>query len=341
MMLKAKTSNGAVSRQDLVLTVEDLTMTVGSAGQRLKAVSDVSFSVRRGATLALVGESGCGKSMTALSLLRLLPAGVRIESGRIAVDGFDVTGASEHDLVAFRGNSAGMIFQDPMTALNPLMRVGEQIAEPLLVHKGYSPAAGRRRALDLLNLVRVPDPERRIDAYPHGLSGGLRQRVMIAIAMACEPSLLIADEPTTALDVTVQAQVLALFGELQDLTGTALLLITHDLGVVAETADDVAVMYAGRIVEYGPVEAVFSNPQHPYTRGLLSCVASPDERALCSSRARRRLTEIAGVVPSLSERGSGCAFLGRCSHSNAECSRWVPKGVELTPSHMVECCHVG
>ncbi len=306
----------------------------------LPAVEDVSFSLGRGEVLGLVGESGCGKSATALALMRLLPPNARVSGGSLLLseDGAprDLLAAPEAEMRALRGSTLSIIFQEPMTALNPVMKVGDQIAEALVAHGRGGWRRARVAALEMLRQVAVPDAGRRMSQYPHQLSGGLRQRVMIAMALAVpvdagRPALLIADEPTTALDVTIQAQILALLAELRQRFGLTLLLISHDLGVVAQVAEKVAVMYAGRIVEYGPVERIFNAPAHPYTQGLL--------RAAPSLAARRgaRLATIPGTVPDLCALPPGCAFEPRCEFRIPECSQAVPGFVELGSEHQARC----
>ena len=285
-----------------------------------RAVDGLSFTLNAGETLGIVGESGCGKSVTALSILRLLPPRIgRIVGGSIAFAGRDLLRLSDREMRDIRGNSIAMIFQEPMTSLNPVLTIGHQIAEAVRIHRGASATAARTRAIEVLNLVKIPDADRRLDDYPHQFSGGMRQRVMIAMALACDPQVLIADEPTTALDVTIQAQVLKLMLELKEQTGAAVILITHDLGVVAETCQRVLVMYAGRKVEEAPVLDLFDRPSHPYTRGLLASVA----RGKRGSR-RKRLAEIPGIVPSLREPIAGCAFAPRCPLVRERCRREAP-----------------
>ena len=324
-----------------LLEIRDLVTAFHTPAGRLPAVDGVSLSIRRGRTLGLVGESGCGKSVTAMSILRLVAAPGVIESGHILLGPpRDAAGAAAVDLVTLpeprlreiRGGRIGMIFQEPMTSLNPVFTVGDQIAEAVLLHRPAGRAAARTRALELLRLVRLADPERRLDEYPHQLSGGMRQRVMIAIALACDPDLVVADEPTTALDVTIQAQILDLLAELRRRLGTAILLITHDLGVVAETCDDVAVMYAGRIVEQAPAARLFDNPLHPYTIGLLG--ARPGR----GGRADGPLRTIPGMVPPPQHFPAGCRFHPRCGVARLpECAAAVPALVEVEPGHLVRC----
>jgi peptide/nickel transport system ATP-binding protein len=300
----------------------------------VRAVDGVSFSVFSGETLAVVGESGCGKSVTSLSILRLIasPPG-RVVGGRVMFEGRDLLGLSGPQMRELRGNQISMIFQEPMTSLNPVLTVGRQIAEALTLHRGMTRAEALARAVEMLRLVDIPEPERRVGEYPHQLSGGMRQRVMIAMALACNPRLLIADEPTTALDVTIQAQILDLMRALKEKTGAAIVLITHDLGVVAEMAQRVIVMYAGRKVEEAPVELLFARPRHPYTRGLLSSIPRLGE----GGAGRRRLAEIPGVVPSLREPISGCVFAPRCPYAVERCRREYPPLEEKGAGHAVAC----
>jgi oligopeptide/dipeptide ABC transporter ATP-binding protein len=294
-----------------LLDVRDLHVSFRGEDGDVPAVRGVSLRIGAGETLALVGESGCGKSVTALALLRLLEANGRIEGGEIRFRGEDLRAVDDEGMRRIRGAAIGMIFQEPMTSLNPVFRIGDQIAEVLELHRGLRRREARRGAVELLRRVRIPDPERRADQYPHELSGGMKQRVMIAIAVACQPALLIADEPTTALDVTIQAQILELLRALQRESGLAILLITHDLGVVAQFAERVAVMYAGEIVEEAPVREIFGSPLHPYTRALL--------RALPRAGRRGRLEAIEGTVPSPRELPAGCAFATRCREALPTC----------------------
>jgi peptide/nickel transport system ATP-binding protein len=299
-----------------LLSVEHLTTAFPIDGRSTPAVNDVSFSLAAGETLALVGESGCGKSLTALSILRLVDPPGRIVSGTVRFDGRDLLALSEREMRAVRGASIGLVLQEPMTALNPVYTVGSQIVEALEVHGIARGRAARARAIELLEAVRVPEPAQRADEYPHQLSGGLRQRALIAAALACRPRLLIADEPTTALDVTIQAQILDLLRDLRRELDLALLLITHDLGVVAHNADRVIVMYAGRIVEAAPVRALFHDPRHPYTRGLL--------RSMPGRRAGTRLEAIEGTVPRLGTIPAACAFAPRCPNRFDPCTVTLP-----------------
>ncbi|MFG1339548.1 ABC transporter ATP-binding protein [Xanthobacter autotrophicus] len=305
---------------DPVLAVENLSIAFSSGRTTRRAVHDLSFAVDRGETLAIVGESGCGKSITALSLLGLVPPPGRIDGGRVRLEGRDLAALSEAELRKVRGARIAMIFQEPMTALNPVLTIGEQIMEAILEHERVGRAAARDRAIALLERVHIPDARRRFSDFPHRLSGGMRQRVMIAMALALSPAVLVADEPTTALDVTIQAQILDLMDELKRESGTAVVLITHDLGVVAQHADRVLVMYAGRKVEERATADLFARPLHPYTRGLIA--ARP---RLGSGRfGRQRLVEIPGTVPSLSGRPSGCAFAPRCALAEVACTVAVP-----------------
>jgi peptide/nickel transport system ATP-binding protein len=302
----------------------------------MKAVNGVSLTVNRGEILAVVGESGCGKSVTAFSILKLIPNPPgRIVAGQVLFEGHDLASTTLDEMRQVRGNGISMIFQEPMTSLNPVLTIGEQVAETLILHKKMTKAQARERVLDLLALVRMSDPLTRIGQYPHELSGGMRQRVMIAMALACEPKLLIADEPTTALDVTVQAQILDLLMELRDRLGMAMILITHDLGVVAETADRVAVMYAGRKVEEANVFDLFRQPRHPYTQGLIR--ATPEGAG--GGRKTARLTEIPGMVPALTAMPPGCAFAPRCGFATEACAVAPPPLTMRGGTHQVACIH--
>jgi peptide/nickel transport system ATP-binding protein len=306
------TKHQATATQPL-LSVRGLTTAFQTERGLLRAVDDVSFDVPERSTLAIVGESGCGKSVTALSVLRLVPAPAgRVLGGQILFRGRDLLTLPERDMRAVRGGQVSMIFQEPMTSLNPVYTVGAQIIEAIRIHRSTSKNAARERAIELLKLVGIPSPAERVDAYPHQLSGGMRQRVMIAMALACDPSLLLADEPTTALDVTIQAQILDLLRRLQAELGMSILLITHDLGVVAEFARDVIVMYAGRVVETGPVAQLFADPLHPYTRGLLASVPPLDASRGHLASGPRRLKTIEGIVPDLAHLPAGCRFADRC-----------------------------
>ncbi|KIZ41922.1 MULTISPECIES: ABC transporter ATP-binding protein [Rhodopseudomonas] len=321
-----------------ILRVEDLSVCMTSrTGELVPVLENLSFTVDKGRTMALVGESGCGKSMTALAIMRLLPEGFVITGGRVLLDDEDVLTARPRRLRALRGNAMSMVFQEPMTALNPLYTVGDQIAEVLRYHRRLSRSDAAEQAVGFLKAVQIPAAEERARAYPHQLSGGMRQRVMIAMALACKPKLLIADEPTTALDVTVQAQIFDLLAQLQDETETAIVLITHDLGAVAEIADEVSVLYAGRCIETGPAQQIVDRPRHPYTSGLLACVPH-----LSVGKARPAqwsdLGEIPGMVPSLGARGPDCAFLPRCANATEICrSRPQPPLEGVAADHAVSC----
>jgi peptide/nickel transport system ATP-binding protein len=299
-----------------------------------RAVDGVSFHVEEGETLAIVGESGCGKSVTAMSILRLVPEPPGRIAGAIRLEGRDLLALDDRAMRDIRGNDISMIFQEPMTSLNPVLSIGRQLGETLRLHQGLDSGAAQRRAVETLTLVGIAEPVRRLGEYPHQMSGGMRQRVMIAMALACNPKLLIADEPTTALDVTIQAQILDLMGELKRRVGAAIVLITHDLGVVAEVAERVMVMYAGRKVEEAPVAALFRTPRHPYTQGLLGAVPK-----LGSSRvgADTRLAEIPGSVPSLKQRIAGCLFAGRCPRVTELCRQVAPALEPKAPGHFVAC----
>ena len=307
-------------------------------GRSTHAVDRVDLSVANGATLGLVGESGCGKSVTSLAIMGLLSKHSAEVSGSIRFDGFDLLQVPDETLRDLRGNRLAMIFQEPMTSLNPSFTIGDQIVETVLRHRGGSRRQARERAIELLRRVHIPSPEKRIDEYPHKLSGGMRQRVMIAMALACDPQLLIADEPTTALDVTIQAQILALIVDLQKRLGTGLILITHDLGVVAQTAQRVIVMYAGKKVEEATVEALFETPLHPYTRGLMASM--PAVIAL-GAKTDARLTEIPGMVPSLTKLPPGCAFAPRCKLAVDRCRQEYPPLDEIKSNHWAACWRAG
>jgi len=316
-----------------LLEVDNLCTVFESQEGLVRAVDGVSFSLDQGRTLGLVGESGCGKSVTALSIMRLVPNPPgRIESGRILLEGRDLLGLSEAEMRRLRGNEISMIFQEPMTSLNPVFTVGDQIAEVFRVHQGLSKAQAFKAAAEMLRQVGIPSPERRVREYPHQMSGGMRQRVMIAMALACRPKLMIADEPTTALDVTIQAQILDLMRQLQAEIRTAILLITHNLGVVAEMADQVAVMYTGRIVESGPVKELFEQPAHPYTEGLLRSLPPPPTTSAVS-----RLRAIQGIVPSLTDLPSGCKFHDRCPDVFEPCPLEEPPLYGLGQGRLVRC----
>ena len=306
----------------------------------VKAVDGVDFEVAAGETLAIVGESGCGKSMTALSLMRLIPDPPgRIVSGSIKLAGRDLLKISEEEMRDVRGNEISMIFQEPMTSLNPVMTIGKQISEALILHRDMDRKQAMKRAIEMLELVRIPEPAQRAKEYPHQLSGGMRQRAMIAMALACNPKVLIADEPTTALDVTIQAQILELIVELQREFSAAVLLITHDLGVVAETAHRVIVMYAGRKVEEATVGELFAKPLHPYTVGLMNSIPRLDLMRGQTDRSNERLQEIPGIVPPLFDLPPGCAFAPRCSRADEKCRSERPAYEEKQPGHWAACWH--
>ena len=318
-----------------LLEVDDLSVRFDTDAGTVHAVDKMSFTLAEREVLGIVGESGCGKSVTAMSLLRLLPPTASI-SGRARFDGNDLLGASSRRLRRIRGNEIGFVFQEPMTSLNPVFTVGRQVEESLRTHRGLSRSAARKRAIELLDLVHIPAPERRVREYPHQLSGGMRQRVMIAMAVACEPKILIADEPTTALDVTIQAGILDLMRELRERLGTAIILITHNLGVVADIADRVVVMYAGRKAEEAPVRELFARPQHPYTIGLLGAIPLPG-----AASKQDRLREIPGRVPSLAELPNHCAFAPRCPRADELTRSEVPPLRSVGPEHLVACFHPG
>ncbi len=314
-----------------LLEVRDLKTYFATEEGEFRAVDGVSFAVAPGRTLGIVGESGCGKSVTSLSIMRLIPTPPgRIAGGEVMFEGRDLLKLPTSELRALRGNQISMIFQEPMTSLNPAFTVGDQIAEAIRYHKKVSRQEARARTIEMLRRVRIPAPERRVDEYPHKLSGGMRQRVMIAMALACDPRLLIADEPTTALDVTIQAQILDLMRELREEFGTAILMISHDLGVIAEIADEVIVMYAGKVVERAAVTRLFADPQHPYTIGLLGALPK-------LHREKPRLATIEGTVPNLLAIPEGCRFHPRCPFASAECRRAEPPLIEVTPRHLAAC----
>jgi peptide/nickel transport system ATP-binding protein len=318
-----------------LLAVANLTVSFLTGSGWTPVVRDLSFNVDTGETLCLVGESGCGKSVTALSILRLLPRGIaRIEKGSIRFAGRDLTSLDEEAVRAVRGNEIAMIFQEPMTSLNPVLTVGEQIAEALVRHERLSMLRAFARTRELLERVRIPDAERRLRAYPHQLSGGMRQRVMIAMALACRPKLIIADEPTTALDVTIQAQILALLAEIREELGTAVVLITHDLGVVAEIADRVIVLYAGEAAEEADVFSLFERPRHPYTHGLMRSLPR-----IARGLGATRLQEIRGTVPAPVDLPAGCAFAPRCDLASTHCRAEAPRLAAQGPGHRAACWH--
>jgi peptide/nickel transport system ATP-binding protein len=322
-----------------LLRVEDLKTHFHTRDGIVRAVDGVSFDVMPGETLAIVGESGCGKSVTSMSILRLLPMPpARIAGGRIEFDGRNLLDLSEPEMRKVRGNAISMIFQEPMTSLNPVLTIGRQIGEALVLHRGLSQKDATTRAIEMLRRVHIPEAARRVSQYPHELSGGMRQRVMIAMALACGPRLLIADEPNTALDVTIQAQILELMRELHRETGAAIILITHDLGVVAEMAQRVVVMYAGRKVEEAPIEDLFAQPRHPYTRGLLGSMPHLGDSLIGEmSETGKRLVEIPGMVPSLKETVPGCLFAPRCPNVTDRCAREAPPLAQHAAGHWAAC----
>ena len=321
-----------------LLKVENLRIALAGDGVTYDAVENVSFEIGRGEAFGLVGESGCGKSITALSVMGLLRRPLSLAGGKIILDGEEIQNVSAAEMRRLRGKRIAMIFQEPMTALNPLSPVGKQIAEMFVLHEGANWSEAMDRAEDALRQVRVPSPERRIKDYPHQLSGGMRQRVMIAIALACGPDLLVADEPTTALDVTVQAEIIDLMAELCAAKGTAVLMISHDLGLVANMCQRVAVMYAGRIVESQVADAIFATPTHPYTQGLIDSLPRLGERA---RRGRQKLREISGVVPSIANYPAGCRFNPRCPAVTDVCRTIVPEATPLPADGLVRCHHHG
>jgi peptide/nickel transport system ATP-binding protein/oligopeptide transport system ATP-binding protein len=325
----------SLTAQQPMLEVRDLRTHFFGESAVAKSVDGVSFNIGEGKTLGLVGESGCGKSVTSLSIMRLIqtPPG-KIVSGEILFRGRDLLALPEHQMRSIRGNSISMIFQEPMTSLNPVFTVGDQVAESFRVHQGMSRKEAFQRAVEMLDLVRIPSAAQRAQEYPHQLSGGMRQRVMIAMALACRPALLIADEPTTALDVTVQAQILNLMEDLQKQFRSSILMITHDLGVIAEVSNEVAVMYAGQLVEYTDVYSIFENPLHPYTHGLLRSIPRID-----NLRENRKLFSIEGNVPDPTQHPTGCRFTNRCIHATDQCRVANPELVEVQPGHQVRCFH--
>lgn len=321
-----------------VLEVKNLVTKFKTDGGVITAVDGISFSVEKGRTLGIVGESGCGKSVTSLSVMRLIPNPPgEIASGEILFNGLDLLKLPISEMRKIRGNKISMIFQEPMTSLNPVFTIGDQIREAILLHQQVSKSQANEKVVEMLKLVGIPSPEKRAEDYPHQLSGGMRQRVMIAMALSCNPAVLIADEPTTALDVTIQAQILDLMKKLSKELGMAMMLITHDLGVIAETADDVIVMYAGKVVEQGPVKEIFSNPKHPYTRGLLSSIPTFVATSLNEGKVRPRLETIPGIVPSLLELPKGCRFQTRCPFATEECKAAEPALRSIGPSHDIAC----
>ena len=318
-----------------LLSVEGLAVEFDTRDGVARVIDDLSISLAEGETLGIVGESGCGKSMTALSIMGLVPIPPgRIAAGRIFLDDEDLLQASEARMREVRGNEISMIFQEPMTSLNPVYSIGNQIAETARLHEGLSRADAFQRALEMLVAVGIPAADKRIHEFPHQLSGGMRQRVMIAMALACQPRVLIADEPTTALDVTVQAQIFDLLNDLKDRTGTAIIMITHDMGAIAEMAQRVVVMYAGRVVEQADVDQILTDPRHPYTQGLIRCVPHLTQNP---TKERPPLLEIPGVVPPLTQLGSGCPFAPRCQYADAQCRAEMPPTKAIDDGHTVAC----
>ncbi|MDK2922789.1 MAG: peptide/nickel transport system ATP-binding protein [Pseudothermotoga sp.] len=313
-----------------VLSVKNLKTYFYTEDGIVKAVDGVDFDVYQGETLGIVGESGCGKSVTALSILRILDEKGRIVEGQVLLDGVDLTKIEEQDMRKIRGKDIAIIFQEPMVALNPVFTIGDQIMEAIMLHQKVDEKTARNMAVDLLRKVGIPEPEKRIDQYPHELSGGMRQRAMIAMALSCKPKVLIADEPTTALDVTIQAQIMELMKELQKEYGMAIMLITHDLGLIAENADRVVVMYAGKVVEYADVKTLFNDPKHPYTWGLLHAIPRLDIE-------QTRLYNIPGVVPDPLHFPPGCKFNPRCEFKEERCTREEPQLIEVDQNHTVRC----
>ncbi|WP_194715612.1 ABC transporter ATP-binding protein [Noviherbaspirillum soli] len=318
-----------------VLEVCGLKVEFSTKRGKATVLNDVSFTLAQGEILGIVGESGCGKSITSLAIMGLIPSPPgHVSSGRIMFKGEDLTKATSRRMRELRGNEISMIFQEPMTSLNPVFTIGDQISETLILHLGISAAEARLRSIEMLRAVGIPGAEYRVDEYPHQISGGMRQRVMIAMALACQPSVLIADEPTTALDVTVQAQIFDLLRNLKDKTRTAIMLITHDMGVIAEMTDRVVVMYGGRTIESGYTRDILSNPQHPYTRGLIACIPKLDPDSL---DARKPLPEIPGMVPSLWELNQGCPFAARCSSRERRCDDHMPPTINVGSNHHAAC----
>ncbi len=328
--------SGGTAAPPPLLAVDNLRVTLNTPRGPADALRGISFELQRGQTLGLIGESGCGKSITALALMGLLPDSARA-AGSIRLDGRELLGLPEDHWCRLRGNRLAMVFQEPMTALNPLHRIGRQIAEPLRLHKGLSDSAARAEALRLLERVQLPQAAQRLEAYPHQLSGGQRQRVVIAIALACGPDVLIADEPTTALDVTIQREVLDLIAQLVAEDGMALLLISHDLGVMAENVQRLLVMYGGTVVESGPTDAVFHHRAHPYTRGLFAARPQLGLRAAAGAGRRHRLTTIPGRVPELIDLPAGCGFAERCSLAQDACRAGPPPALQVAPDHLARC----
>lgn len=317
--------------QEPLIRIENLSIEFGKKGSRTPVVHNISLTIHRGRTLGLVGESGCGKSVTSLAIMGLLPRNNTAVNGTVSFGGDNLLKISEDRMEKLRGNRISMVFQEPMTSLNPVFQVGDQISEVLRIHQGLRGAANRKRCIEVLKMVQIPDAERVYQSYPHKLSGGMRQRVMIAMAICCQPALLIADEPTTALDVTTQAKILDVFRDLQGQMNTSMLFISHDLGVIAEIADEVAVLYAGRIVEQANAGVLYDKPLHPYTYGLIQA------RKIAEHEEKRRLYSIPGMVPSPYARHQGCPFAPRCSLRQERCDTQLPELEEVEPNHFVRC----
>lgn len=316
-----------------LLHIENLKTVISSKDGKLVPVDGVDITIPKGKTVGIVGESGCGKSMTAMSVMGLLPNATRIEEGKILFQGMDLTKLNPKELRKITGDKISIIFQEPMTSLNPVIQVGKQVREAILLHEKVSKEEAKQRVIEVFRQVGIPEPERRYNAYPHQLSGGLRQRIMIGMAMVCNPDLLIADEPTTALDVTIEAQILHLMRQLQKDKGTSIMMITHNLGVVAEICDQVYVMYAGKVVESAEVHELFQNPKHPYTQGLLGALPKMD--------SRQRLNSIDGMVPTLKDMPAGCRFAPRCPMATQRCRDEQPDLVDVAPEHWVGCFMFG
>ncbi|WP_227394684.1 ABC transporter ATP-binding protein [Jeotgalibacillus aurantiacus] len=331
-LIKEQKKQSGPAKADLpVLSVKDLQVTFKTYGGTVQAVRGVSFDVFRGETLAIVGESGCGKSVTSSAIMGLIPSPPgEITGGQVVFKGKDLTSLSKKEMREIRGVDISMIFQDPMTALNPTLKIGDQLTEGIRQHQKISGAEAKKKAVEMMKLVGIPNPEERLKQYPHQFSGGMRQRIVIAIALMCEPELLIADEPTTALDVTIQAQILELFQEIQEKTGVSIILITHDLGVVAKIAHRIAVMYAGKIAETGTKREIFYQPQHPYTKGLLNSVPRLDLKG-------KALEPIEGTPPDLFLPPEGCPFAARCPHAMVVCDKLMPETEQLTFTHKASC----
>ena len=323
----------AKGRDDILLRLENIKRVISSKDGKLVPVDGVDIEIPKGKTIGVVGESGCGKSMTAMSIMGLLPNNTHVEEGKILLGETDLTKLSPKELRKITGDKISIIFQEPMTSLNPVIQVGKQVREAILLHEKISKEEAKQRVIEIFRQVGIPEPERRYRSYPHQLSGGLRQRVMIGMAMVCNPDLLIADEPTTALDVTIEAQILHLMRQLQKQKGTSIMMITHNLGVVAELCDKVYVMYAGKVVEYADVYELFKNPQHPYTVGLLGALPKMD--------SNQRLDSIEGMVPTLKDMPKGCRFAPRCPHATARCAEQLPPLIQIGQEHQVRCFLAG